>query len=168
MKNELLFTIGLPRSGKSTRCRELVSLYRNLDKTLTIYNEDSLRLSMGCRYNSWTEDMVETMSKYIIKTLLIDNNVIIDETHTTEKSIKSVYLIEPNATPIFVSTDLDTCIHRAIENKQSDLVVPIRRMYQNIESLKIKYGNIDKAIENIRKEAIKEIEEHKQFQRIVR
>lgn len=143
--NKLYFMIGSSRSGKSTRAKQLQK-----ETGAVIWNEDSLRLVMGNTFNSHLELMVDTITHYAVKALLKENSVILDDTHTTEKSIESVYIIDVDAIPVYVETDLNTCLDRAIQHEQKYLIKAIHRFHNNIEYLKNKYGTIEQACNAIR------------------
>lgn len=152
-RGKLHFVIGVQRSGKSTYCTrwsQKLEDTANLDSfPRAIVCDDELRLAIhGDRYKHETEGLVFGIEPYIIKMLLNRHDVIVDETHTTERSILKVLTIDPDAIYHLVDTPLDTCIRRAYETEQADLIEPIKRCHRQLEELKA-YG-LEKKINELR------------------
>lgn len=102
-----------------------------------VWNSDSLRLAMtGKRYTKDVEPLIHTVKHYALKTLLLQGYVVlVDGTHTTERSIKALLELDINATAIIFDTREETCVMRAHQTGQSDLVPVIRRHCQQIQKL---------------------------------
>ena len=147
--NNLYFTIGLSRSGKSTFAAKWQQ--EKSDVPRVVVCADKIRLTLGNRYNSAVEQYVFAIKHTMIKTLLMDYEVLVDGTHTTKKSIIELLKINIDAWPIFIDTSPEECKKRAIDTKQEDLIPVIDRMYTNIQEElccgdKINKTNIDKMV----------------------
>lgn len=129
----LLYTIGLQRSGKSTICDK----WAKAAPMRAIVNSDSIRLALtGKRYEPLAETMVFATKHVMIRALLNRGfDVIVDGTHSTEISIQRILEIDINAKAIPIQTEYSTCIQRAIDTNQSDLVPSINRVYNNLVRL---------------------------------
>lgn len=157
--NNLWFTVGLPRSGKSTICKEWLSYdSSNIDNSWSanvgnhprvVVCADDIRLSMGHRWNSYVEDFVQATKLIMIRTLLKKHDVIVDGTHTTKNSIIQLLNINPNAKPILIRTPPSVCIERAKSTGQDDLESVIWRMVDNLENLG-GFDNIENTIEELK------------------
>src|SRR4051812_18329148 len=104
--SQLYFTCGLQRSGKSTYCTRWAQHLEMPGDTYprAIACADSVRLALhGIRYKSEAEPMVFVMDTYLIRSLLIrGHDVICDETCTTERGIRRILEIEPDASPVVI------------------------------------------------------------------
>lgn len=151
--SNLYCCIGLPRSGKSTYCNQWV-----LEKPGRVkVCGDDIRLALtGERFNSHVEPYISAIKSTMIKTLLLgDFEVIVDGTHTTERSIKQILQIDKNAQFIVFDTDLKICKERAKLTNQEDLLPVIDRMASQIEQLKTtSFGDIQVAINKLRAEIV--------------
>lgn len=152
----LYMTIGLQRSSKSTYATRWA---QHLEMPgdgypRAIVCADSIRLALhGIRYKSEAEPMVFTLDTYMIRSLVIrGHDVLADETGTTERSIRRILEIDPDATPIVIDTPKDVCIERAYKTNQEDLVPVIERCNEQFVRLK-EYG-IHRAIDEIRQAVI--------------
>lgn len=195
MSNNLYFTCGLSHSGKSTlaqkwlkyenyidggqfheyerwRCSGKVIDSKYVDYDLAnqrrvVVSGDAIRESLGSLWNPNVEDYVDSIKYTMVKALLkTGHTVLIDETNTSERSIRKILEIDIGAQVAVVPTSREECLKRAGENKQ--LVRPIERMWDNICGLicqdceYIKDGNkiilkpeyIVSAIRGIREELI--------------
>lgn len=132
----LEFTVGLPRSGKSSRVKEIFNQRRMLAPYVNyvVVSGDQIRLALyGCRYSSYGEPSVFASLQVMTRTLLLSGyNVIIDETNTSRESCKRILEICPDAKPIFVLTPPDICIQRAIATQQEDLTPVIRTQWEQL------------------------------------
>jgi hypothetical protein len=155
--NKLYFTIGLPRSGKSTFARrwqrgevevrdgkftddplsEDVSRINNVPRI--VVTPDAFRLALGHRYNWYVEPVVFSHVQVAIRAFLQDYDVLVDDTHTSEESIKRILEIDPSAINIMIDTPLETCCERAILSGQKDLIPVIQRMNSNLGKLWLSY-----------------------------
>lgn len=145
--SKLYFLIGSARSGKSTFSKK----WQSEKEMRVVVSGDNIRLAThGTRYNKLAEDSVFCTLHIMVRTLLLSGyEVLIDETNTSEMSIRRILEIDKNATPVFINTPLDICIKRAIDSRQFDVINSIYRHHSNINSILIKYGTIEKFIENI-------------------
>ena len=125
-KGKLSFMIGLPRSGKST----VSSRYATEHTNTIVLSADSIRLAIsGQRFNPEIEHIVDSISETMIKTLLIQGqDVIYDDTNSTPKNIRRLFMLDPDAVYYYVSTPADICKNRAIHTNQSDLIPVIDRI----------------------------------------
>lgn len=128
MKKELILTVGLPHSGKSTWALEKT--------TCPIVNPDSIRLALhGQAFNPATERMVWTVAHYMAESLLLAGHgvVIIDATNVTEKrraEWKNLVIgnEKVETTLKIFPTPPAECIARAKKAGRDDLVPVISRM----------------------------------------
>lgn len=94
----LLFTIGPPRSGKSTFCTN----WANEAPNRAIVCADSIRRTLGFEYREENEMLVQGMKDTMIRALLDrEQDVIVDGTHSTIRSIQRMFAIDKKATPIW-------------------------------------------------------------------
>ena len=128
----LLFTVGLPRSGKSTWAKST---------GLPIVNRDSIRLALhGQPFLKESEDMVTAMEKYMVKSLFLagHDTIIIDATNLKIKYIKAwKYLGIENVKFKFkvFDTQIHTCIERAFATNKPFLVPVIESMFEDFTAL---------------------------------
>lgn len=149
----LTFMIGIPRSGKSTYCTEWVRGAPNR----AIVCADDIRLALhGKRFEGRAEPMVHAIKMTMIRALLNRGmNVIVDGTHTTEKSIRELLEIYPEANYVLFTTNKDECKRRAKETNQEDLYPVIDRMDLQLQNLLQK--GIDKIIADIKTKLVGDI-----------
>lgn len=135
----LYFTIGLPRSGKSTFVNEWVKARGPSDRPRVFVSTDTIRLAVyNKRYDGECESMVHAITDIMLKHfLLLDFDVLLDCTNTTERSLERIRRFDPNATFIFVPTHPDICKDRAFECGHNDLVEKgvIDRMFNNLKHI---------------------------------
>jgi predicted kinase len=121
-------TVGLPRSGKSTWAKK---------QGHPIVCPDAIRYALhGGEYNKAAERMVWTMAEYFITSLFAagHDDVILDATNIDDRSrgrwvqhgARNNY--EPSF--VYIDTPVETCIARATEKGQSDLVPVIWMMFK--------------------------------------
>lgn len=158
----LFFTIGLPRSGKSTFAKDwMVGRYRILENNKyvklmdyqigivdvmnphlgrAVVNADTIRLNLyGQRFCDVGEPFVHAVKDCMIRSLLnYGHDVLVDGTHTSEYSRKALYKIDPNAQYVLIDTPAATCKERAIECGQEDLLPVIDRMSKQLYDFKNK------------------------------
>lgn len=126
--------VGLPRSGKSTFCKE----FRKNNPNTVIVRADDIRLAMGARYNSHIEPMVSAIKGTMIKALIKEDydNIIVDGTHTTENSIKNViYALGEGCEVVCIPTSPEVCKDRALACGQNDLYHVISRMWRKLSDV---------------------------------
>jgi len=128
----LYFTIGLPRSGKSTYCTEVMK-----NSGLTVVCADNIRHQLyGQPMYVGGEEIVHAVKHLMIRSLLHrGNTVIVDGTHTRAEHIEQLLKIGYGAQGIFFPTDPETCKKRAIDTQQEYLLPVIDRMVDNLKNL---------------------------------
>jgi len=127
----LICTVGLPRSGKSTFCKEHLSSY-------PIVNPDSVRLAMyGQRFIVEAESFVWATVKVMIKALFRAGHqiVVFDATNTVADLRNDMRSSEYKSVYKVVNTDLEICKQRAIDDGMEDLVPIIERMSAYFDDL---------------------------------
>ena len=128
MKNEntLIMMIGLPRSGKSSFCREFL-----MDK-YPIVNPDSIRLSLcGKRFLREVENQVWKIAKIMVNSLFIygHEKVVLDATNVTKQRRdfwinEELYKIEY----ILIDTKAEECVKRALQENDFEIIEIINKM----------------------------------------
>lgn len=150
--NMLYFTIGLPRSGKSTFADNWVEELEyhkdgydgySTSRKRVIVSGDNIRLALtGQRFSKDAEQMVQAIKWVMVKALLDrGHEVMIDGTHTTNSSIEKILSIDPEARGIFIDRHPRDCEKTAMDCGHYDLVGSgvIRRMVNNLKELKPEY-----------------------------
>lgn len=156
-RGNLFFTIGLPRCGKSTFCKEWMKntpQYEvsdcyfqtfpkeriNFAKNRVVVNADTIRLNLyGQRFCDVGEPFVHAVKDCMIRSLLdYGHDVLVDGTHTSEYSRKALYRIDQNAQYVLIDTPVNICKERAIECGQEDLLPVIDRMSKQLYDFKNK------------------------------
>lgn len=125
----LIITVGLPYSGKSTWARQ---------QTFPIVNPDAIRLAMhGQRFASRAEPLVWATAKIMVRALFIAGHefVILDATNVTHKRRDEWKSEEWDCTFKVFNPGLPTCLARANEAKDTEILPVIDRMYQEYEPL---------------------------------
>ena len=126
--NELVLTVGLPRSGKSTWAHQ---------QNCPVVNRDAIRLALYHQpYIQQAEDMVSAIEMYMVRALFIAGHkkVILDATHLKEKYRKRwedshwIIIFE------YFHALKETCIYRAIKDDRKDLIPVIERMAADAEN----------------------------------
>jgi predicted kinase len=130
LKAPFLATYGLPRSGKSTICREVY-----LPMGYTIVTPDNFRLALhGERYNPKMESWVWAMVTVAIDALLLSGNkVILDATNLLKERRKP--WVDRGAQFVLVNTPAEECIRRAKAMNDYYIVSVIEAMAAKAESL---------------------------------
>lgn len=130
----LLFCVGLPRSGKSTICKQM----QEKDNKLVILSGDTFRKALyNDVYNRSAEPFIFATLDICARALLLEGyNIIIDETCTDIRTVMRYLAIDPYAVPVLVDTNKDECIRRALMNKQHYLVSVIEWQDKNLTKLK--------------------------------
>lgn len=140
----LYFTIGLPRSGKSTFVNEWVKARGSDDRPRVFISPDAIRLAVyNKRYDGQCESMVHAVTDVMIKHFIISGyDVLLDCTNTTERALERVRSFDPNACFYFITTGPEICKERAIKCGHNDLAEKgvIDRMARNLDNLWVK-GN---------------------------
>ena len=138
LKNTLILTVGLPRSGKSTWAKK---------QGHPIVNRDAIRLATtGRAFVPEAEALITVIEDYMVKSLFLAGHktVIVDATHTTAKRRErwensDLWKVEHK---IFV-TDVHTCLLRAVYGGRKDLVPIIENMWDKCDVYKIKEAGND-------------------------
>lgn len=130
---KLYFTIGCPRSGKSTLANEWA---RNAPMRVVVASDD-IRLALtGQRYEPLAETIVFGMKHVMIRSLLSRGyDVMVDGTHSSKISLERLFEIDINAIPLYVDTDSLTCCDRALDCGHLDLPDSINRIEGNLIKL---------------------------------
>lgn len=160
--SKLYFCIGLPRSSKSTQCRKWLN-YENFiedgqfknsevkfhiapaQKRVVVSGDEIRQALYGSNWNSLCEDYVDSIKYTMVRALLNSGHtVLLDETNTSERSIRKILEIEINAEFAFVDTKPEECHRRADESAgpyaKSLVHKPIDRMTQNLTDLAYQYA----------------------------
>lgn len=147
----LYYTVGLPRSGKSTLCNQWINRTvkienfefvplgireTNMGNPRVVVCADDIRLSLhGQRYQEEAEEMVHSIKHVMVRAYLIrDFDVLVDGTHTSHNSVDKLHdiAIQLNAefipTPTNILTSVELCKERAKATNQEDLIPVIDRM----------------------------------------
>ena len=131
----LIAMVGLPRLGKST-----VSNILSEELNAPIVCRDSIRLALhGKRYEALAEPFVKAISSIMIRSLFLRGAkiVICDETNYSRAARDSIRSDADWRTVFFkVDTDVHTCVDRAKNTNQEDLVSVIWEMHGRYEALK--------------------------------
>lgn len=143
--------MGLPRSGKSTICRDWsigkVDFVDGLPDYCNgpyeqvfpriIVEDDAIRKAItGDRFNFASESQVYAIKYSMIRTLMEQGyEVLVDDTHTSEPSIRRLLEININSDFCIVDTDPVECINRARATNQTDLVDVVHRHHWNLRNL---------------------------------
>lgn len=131
--NRLIAFLGLPRSGKSTICRNWSAV-----AGWPVVNRDAIRLALhGQRYQAAAEPMVKAISLYMIKALFGagHDTVLYDETNFSRAARDFIKSPDWNTQFYCVYTHPDECVRRAHATGQSDLEPVIREMMGRYEPL---------------------------------
>lgn len=129
----LIAMVGLPRSGKSTICKEL-----SKELHAPIVRKDDIRLALhGQRYEALAEDFIRAIAKVMVRSLFLSGSevVIADETHFSQAARN--HMKDPMWDTKFylVLTHPDVCKERAINTDQADLLPIIDGMMQRWQPL---------------------------------
>ena len=126
MKN-LILTVGLPRSGKSTWA---------LKQGHPIVNRDAIRLALhGQAFIGQAEDMVTAIETYMVKSLFEagHDNVIVDATHLKQKYVKRWHYGNWEVKTKLFDTPKEVCIERAKNDGKEYLIPIIEKMAEETE-----------------------------------
>ena len=122
MEKKLHMMIGLPRSGKSTRAKEL---------GYPIVSPDSIRLALhGQRWRSESEPMVWAIAHVMVGSLFQagHRDVILDACNVTPERRKEWESPEWVCVFHVISTPKEICSMRALDSGKGDLLPVIERM----------------------------------------
>ena len=123
---QLILTVGLPRSGKSTWAKQ---------QGLPIVNPDAIRLALyGQAFIKEAESMVWAMAQYMVKALFLagHDTVILDATNATKE--RRIDWINPlwECQYIIFDAPKNICIHRALHDGREELIPIINAMYETL------------------------------------
>ena len=127
--NQLIMTVGLPRSGKSTWAKQ---------QDLPIVNIDSIRLALhGQRYQGLAEGMVWAVAKIMVRALFLagHSKVILDATNTTYDRRYAWRDSEWERTYVEIGTSKAECTRRAKSENDQEIIPVIERMAANYEPI---------------------------------
>jgi predicted kinase len=119
MTKTLLLPVGLPRSGKSTFCRELQRY------GWVVVSPDAIRLALyGKPFIAEADAMVWTLAKYMVKALFVagHESVILDACNLTEHRRMEWVSDEWTTMLHLVPTHADECARRAVSEGRLDLL----------------------------------------------
>lgn len=127
----LYYTVGAPRSGKSTYIKQSWDFLN-----YTHVCVDNFRLAVyGKRW--WREgESAAYAHAYLAARALLKtgNNVVYDDTNTSETSLRRIWEIDPDAKPIVILTSTEVCKERAVATSQEDLFPVIERCNERLQS----------------------------------
>lgn len=154
---KLIINIGLPRAGKSHWAE---SWCKQATKRVVV-SGDSVRLALGCRFNSHTEELVWSIEHIMAKALLKEGfDVAICDTNSTWQQIMPWLYIDSeaqfrfipqtrveNGIPVYAyeipseafSCHLELCKQRAWDTNQGDLLPIIDRIAGNLQKLMVDF-----------------------------
>jgi predicted kinase len=121
--------VGLPRSGKSTRARELA----HLDGS-PIVCPDAVRLALhGQRFVASAEPFVWAIARTMVEALFLagHDSVIVDATHGTRKRRdfwKATAAVPYKRAFLTIDTPRAVCLERAVKEGDTEIVPVIERM----------------------------------------
>ncbi len=127
---KLLATVGLPRSGKTTLCRDLYQ-----PRGWTVVNPDNFRLAIhGQRYAAEAEPFVWACVHAAVDALLRSGNrVIVDATNLLIERRRP--WLERGALFVVVDTPEQECVRRAEAAADAYIVPVIERMTRTAEPI---------------------------------
>ena len=127
--NRLSFLIGPPRSGKSTFAKAWIRQGRPNEPPRVVLCGDHFRTALhGQTYQAAAEGFVFACIDVAAKAMFLGGyDVLIDETSSTEQTIKRYLRIDSRASPIFIDYTVAECLERARETNKGYLVGPILR-----------------------------------------
>jgi predicted kinase len=123
---KVIFTVGLPGSGKSTWAKNNAK-----DLNALIINRDSIRTMIAGSYSKYDfkdEDLVIDITKAILASIISNNrNIILDETNLTrygrKRWVDTIKDMDPDVEFYYVNFDIpiEGCkVRRRFDNKDCD------------------------------------------------
>lgn len=139
---KLIFTCGLPRSGKSSFCREWAE-YQDygewIDREIikekrVVVSGDSVRLALhGNVYHKEAESTVFAHLEVFIRALLDEGHTVcFDECNTSIASLYGIFKLDLDAHIQYFNTSEEVCIERAKALRQDYLIPVIKRASRNL------------------------------------
>jgi len=131
-KPQVILLCGTSRSGKSTWCKN----FRKNNPNSVIVRADDIRLAYGFRFNTAIEKQVNAVKETMLRALMLEDYdyILVDGTHTHEKSIRDVLKIAPDLSIQTVITDPQICKDRAYACGTPDLIPVIDRMWNQLRN----------------------------------
>jgi predicted kinase len=134
---EIILTIGLPGSGKSTYVN---SNFIGVKSGYQILCLDDMRLAMGDIFNRKTENIIIAMHDIMARAFMERGlNIIVDSTNISKKVIGGWYELANeygyNTKGIFFDTPIGECMERKVDTNKLTVEV-YERMYRQLEELK--------------------------------
>lgn len=132
----LYFVIAPARAGKSTLCDSWIR-EPHVDRPRVIVSGDDIHKAIhGDPFHSEAQGIVFATMDIMARACLSRGcDVIMDETATTEATIRRYLMVDIDAIPIVINTPLEVCIERAHQTKRPYLVEPIKRHYRQFVNL---------------------------------
>ncbi len=120
-KYRLYFTRGLPRSGKSTLASKIQTGNKCFGGPIIVISADDFRLAVHgpIQYNHRSEGVVASCVWTAVRALLMKYDVILDDTNSSEWSIRKIFEIDKHAQYVNITTSPSICLERLI-NKYKD------------------------------------------------
>jgi predicted kinase len=132
MKGHLHIVFGLPRSGKSTFCDQLVRKTDNQPRVI-IAGDDIRKALTGERYNDLAEGFVRSIKYTMVRALFNRGHyIILDGTYTKIYNWRELFQVDKDLEYTFIDTEVSECIRRAILTQQDDLIPVIQKMADNL------------------------------------
>lgn len=132
--------VGLPRSGKSTEAKK----YQE-EGYVKVSADDFRQLMYGQRFYSEGEGMMWATRDIALKILLQQGvNIVIDETNidssTRAKVIKLAEKYDYSVDCVFMDTEANVCVKRAVDTQQEDLIPVIDKLAYRLQEPLIDEG----------------------------
>lgn len=139
MRGKLTVLLGLPRAGKSTYAEVWIDYDDYGSNPRVVVNSDQIRLALhNQRYCREAEPFVHAITKVVVRAWYnMGYHLLIDETNTTEGSIRQWLEIDADAEFVYIDTPPDVCKERAYACGHYDLADKgvIDHMYNNLTKL---------------------------------
>lgn len=122
---------GLPRSGKSTKARQLAQ-----ENGWMLIESDAARLALhGQPFIQQSEDLIWASIKWMVRTGFLsgNKNIIIDCVNHTKYRRQAWISKNWKTEWIFVDTPVEVCIERAKATNQEYLISVIERMHKEAD-----------------------------------
>jgi predicted kinase len=134
---EIILTIGLPGSGKSTYVN---NNFIKIKADYQILCLDDMRLAMGDVFNRKTEDIIIAMHNIMARAFMERGlSMVIDSTNISKKVVEywreSVDEYEYDMKGIFFDIPIEECMRRKVGTNKLTVEV-YERMYRQLEELK--------------------------------
>lgn len=111
-KCRLYFTRGLPRSGKSTLSEAWAT---NYDRIVVCVDDFRLAVHGPIQYSRKAESIIAGCVWTTTQALLYKYDVILDDTNSSEWSLRQIFNIDPYAKYVDVQTKPKLCLARMIQ-----------------------------------------------------